>query len=157
MVQVAKLRQAGDEDGGEGGADPGNGGETALILCQGGACVNLGGDPAFDGREMRLQDPEQSRDFPCDPRVYRNCPLLLRPKGPARIASSKDTAFAYSRNCAAVSVNAPDSKIVNSAPATPATFISTIVSLPAITYRTCPGAKKVWVPMNTNGGSSKKP
>ena len=69
MVDLAKLGQAGDQDGGEGDADSGNGGETALVLRQGGAGVDMGGDLVFDGREVRLKDPEQSRDFPCDPRI----------------------------------------------------------------------------------------
>ena len=42
VVQLAKLGQAGDQDGGEGGADAGNGGKTTLVLCQGGASVDLG-------------------------------------------------------------------------------------------------------------------
>ena len=82
VVHLAKLGQAGDQDGGEGGAYAGNGGEAAPVLGEGrtGAVRNTGGDLPLYGLQVRLQDFEQPRRFPapskgCD-RVGRGFSLV---------------------------------------------------------------------------------
>ncbi len=91
VVELAEFGQTSDQDGRQGRADSGNGGEAAAVLGECGAGVDLGNDLPLDRREVRLQNLEQSRNFPRDPGIPGGaCAVLLAPDAGYEVVTASD-------------------------------------------------------------------